>query len=68
LRLARWKPTLGNGQLVAENEYLDVLARLGAPGQPHPSQQFPHHDIDQLQRQKRRSSHVTRVIGSYNVT
>ena len=65
LQLARWEPTPGNGQLVANNAYLDVLARLSAPRQPRPGKQLPHHNIDQLQRHKRRPSHAAQVIGTY---
>ena len=67
LQLARREPTPGNGQLVANNAYLDILACPSAPRQPRPGQQLPHHNIDQLQHHERRPSHAAQVIGTYRL-
>jgi hypothetical protein len=67
LQIPRGRPALGDGQLMAKDQYLDVLGRRVVARQAHPGEQLPDDQVDQLQRHERRSSHVAQVIGTLSV-
>jgi hypothetical protein len=44
---------LQHRELVAQDEYLDLLGGVGSGAQHHPAQELGEHQIDQLQRHRR---------------
>jgi hypothetical protein len=47
-----WSASLQHGQLVTQEQDLDVLGRVGTSAQHHPAQQLGEHPIDQRQRHR----------------
>jgi len=66
LQLARRRAALGDRQLVAQYEDLDVLRRGILTRKTSPCEQIPGNQVDQPQRHEERSSHVATVIGTLN--
>jgi hypothetical protein len=48
-----WHASLQHGQLVAQDEDLDLLAGVGSGAQHDPAQELGEHQVDQLQRHAR---------------
>jgi hypothetical protein len=48
-----WRASLENGELVAQDQDLDLLARVGPGVQHHPAQELGEHLVDQPQRHQR---------------
>ena len=64
MQLAWGNAALGDGQLVAQHQDLDVLGRGILARETSPREQVPGYQVDQLQDHGERSSHVARVIGT----
>jgi hypothetical protein len=73
-----WRASLQHGQLVAQDEDLDLLAGVGSGAQHHPAQELGGHQVDQLQRHGRimsgtlsrgfgRSTGASRVSGTHRL-
>jgi hypothetical protein len=48
-----WRASLQDGQLMAQDEDLDLLGSVGAGVEHHPAQQLREHLVDQLHRHRR---------------